>query len=183
MRDRAHAARLTRMTALMTYCIGDVHHFRCIFLKSQKRATSTSNLGSGGPLASPCSLVAFSAGWIRPRHHCRNARVCSGSQEKRRYRRYTPAPRRCPQGRNWAFIAGRRAIAPAMGRQACACSMQIRPEILWVHGCYSRPSASSGHVGLGMLGTRAAHELRRSRAPAFPPPVQPCGRAIRPHSR
>jgi len=28
--------------------------------------------------------------------------------------------------------------------------------------------ASSGHVGLGMLGTRAAHELRRSRAPAFP---------------
>ena len=32
--------------------------------------------------------------------------------------------------------------------------------------------ASSGHVGLGMLGTRAAHELRRSRAPAFLPPVQ-----------
>ena len=183
MRDRAHAARLTRMTALMTYRRGASLP---LYISQEPRAGNIDvqsrrmRAGALCPLASPCSLVAFSAGWIRPRHHGRNARVCSRSQEKRRY---TPAPRRCPQGRNWAFLAGRRAISPAMGRQACACSTQIRPEILWVHGCYSRPSASSGHVGLGMLGTMAAHELRRSRAPAFPPPVQPCGHAIRPRSR
>ena len=183
MRDRAHAARLTRMTALMTYRRGASLP---LYISQEPRAGNIDvqsrrmRAGALCPLASPCSLVAFSAGWIRPRHHGRNARVCSRSQEKRRY---TPAPRRCPQGRNWALLAGRRAIAPAMGRQACACSTYKRQRYCGCMDATPASSASSGHVGLGMLGTGAVHELRRSRAPAFPPPVQPCGRAIRPRSR
>ena len=64
-----------------------------------------------------------------------------------------------------------------MGRQARACSTYKRQRYC---GCMDATPASSGHVGFGMLGRRAAHELRRSRAPAFLPPVQPCGRATRP---
>ena len=176
------------MTALMTYRRGA--SLPLYISQEPKRAKSNAmSQGSRGGERHwkarwlPCSVVACSAGWIRPRHHGRNARVCSRSQEKRRYRRYTPAPRRCPQGCNWALLAGRRAIAPAMGRQACACSTYKRQRYCGCMDATPASSASSGHVGLGMLGTGAVHELRRSRAPAFPPPVQPCGRAIRPRSR
>ena len=182
MRDRAHAARLTCMTALMTYRRGRSLPLDISRAKSgQHRRPIRCNLAkpaAGCPLVSqPLSLVACSARWIRPRYHGKNARVCSRSEEKRRY---TPAPRRCPQGRNWALLAGRRPIAPAMGRQARACSTYKRQRYC---GCMDATPASSGHVGLGMLGKRAVPELRRSRAPAFPPPVQPCGHAIRPRSR
>ena len=113
------------------------------------------------PLACPLCSSHFLAGahpvCLRPPSH--HAHVCSLSEEKRRYRRCTPAPRRCPQACKWAVLAGRRAIAPPVGRKARACSMYKCQRYCGCMEATPASSASSGHVG--MLGTRAAHELRQ----------------------
>ena len=105
-----------------------------------------------------------------------HAGVCSRSEKNSRR---TPAPRRRPQGFHGTYLASRRARAPAMGRQAGACSTYKAPVKLRMHRHSSLLPGRARWLEPARLKsrTRAAPEPRTSLG--TPSPVLPLSHARR----